>query len=158
MYNIGYMIATYIGQLIAVSTAPLMPYFTKIMAIEEYKESASNILKSINYSYCLVIVPLSLYIVGFIFSGRDFIPLVFKIYDTDTYFVGVILSLYISLFSSQQPFSRLFYAKAKHHHLLKLSLIEVGMIFLFSVLLTPLFGIVGQAFAVFFHLSTPAII
>jgi len=150
IYNIGYMIATYVGQMIAVCTSPLMPYFTKLLATptNEILNKEGTLLKSINYAYAVVIVPISLYIIGFIFSGESFILLLFDIKDRDAYHVGIILSFYALLYCSQQPFSKLFYSKGSHHQLLLLTVIEVCAIAILSIFLVPSFGLIGQALAV----------
>lgn len=149
LYNIGFMIATYVGQFLIIATSPLMPYFTKLLADEDGSHSTEGtLLKSINYTYALIIISISFYILGFIFSGKSFLLLLFNVENAEVFYVGIIASFYTLLFCSQYSFSRLFYSKGIHHHLFKLAIIEVGLIMLLSSVLTPLFGIVGQAMSV----------
>lgn len=154
LYNIGFMIATYVGHFLIITTSPLMPYFTKILATKKdsskYTEGA--LLKSINYTYALIIISISFYIIGFIFSGDSFLRLLFNVENVDVYYVGIIASFYTLLFCSQHSFSRLFYSKGIHHQLFTLTVIEVCLIMLFSIVLTPLLGIIGQALSVLFPL------
>ncbi|MEY8215110.1 MAG: hypothetical protein RPR97_11610, partial [Colwellia sp.] len=146
LYNIGFMIATYVGKFLIVATSPLMPYFTQLLSTTENNiKNKGLLLKSINYTYGIIIISISLYILGFIFSGQSFLFLLFNIENIEVYYVGIIASFYTLLFCSQHSFSRLFYSKGIHHQLFTLTVIEVCLIILLSIILTPAFGIVGQA-------------
>jgi O-antigen/teichoic acid export membrane protein len=149
LYNIGFMIATYVGQFLIMSTSPLMPYFTQLLSVTDNKtKKEGTLLKSINYTYGIIIISISFYILGFIFSGKSFLFLFFNIENIEVYYVGIIASFYTLLFCSQHSFSRLFYSKGIHDQLFTLTVIEVCLIMLLSVVLTPAFGIVGQAMSV----------
>lgn len=149
LYNIGFMIATYVGQFLIMSTSPLMPYFTQLLSVTDNNtKKEGSLLKPLNYTYGLIIVSISFYILGFIFSGQSFLLLLLDIVNIDAYYVGVIMSLYTLLLCSQHSFSKLFYSKGIHHQLFTLTVIEVCLIILLSIILTPAFGIVGQAISV----------
>lgn len=149
LYNIGFMIATYVGQFLIMTTSPLMPYFTQLLSATDNKApKEGTLLKSINYTYGIIIISISLYILGFIFSGQSFLFLLFNVDNIEVYYVGIIASFYTLLFCSQHSFSRLFYSKGIHHQLFTLTVIEVCLIMVLSVVLTPLYGIVGQAVSV----------
>lgn len=149
LYNIGFMIATYVGKFLIVATSPLMPYFTQLLSVNDNNaQKEGTLLKSINYTYGIIIISISLYILGFIFSGQSFLFLLFNLDNIEVYYVGIIASFYTLLFCSQHSFSRLFYSKGIHHQLFTLTVIEVCLIMLLSIVLTPAFGILGQAMSV----------